>query len=107
MAQRPHSSTESPLRPEVPVISAKARRASAPYASKTRGYYRNLSATSVGLEFAIAVIITLFIGLWLDERFGTAPWLMLVCLCFGFAAGMRGVWRHVADADRAAKESEQ
>lgn len=88
-------------------MSATARKASAPYAAKTRGYYRNLSATSVGLEMAIAVVLTLFLGMWLDRRYGTEPWLMLLCLCFGFAAGMRGVWRHVAAADRAAAESEQ
>ncbi len=28
-------------------------------------------------------------GLWLDKRFGTAPWLLLLCLVLGFAAGVR------------------
>ncbi|HVV85383.1 MAG TPA: AtpZ/AtpI family protein [Kofleriaceae bacterium] len=90
-----------------PAPSSAARRASAPYAEKTRGYYRTLSATSVGLEMAISVVVPLFFGLWLDRKAGTTPWLMLLCLCFGFAAGVRAVWRYVAAADREAAESER
>lgn len=94
------------VRDKAPQLRPAVERKAAPYSARTRSYYRGLSATSVGLEFAIAVVITLFAGLWLDRKLGTSPWLMLLCLCFGFAAGMRGVWRHVAEADRAAKESE-
>lgn len=83
------------------------RRASAPYAERSRGYFRTLSATSVGLEMAIAVVLPLFVGIWLDKKVGTSPWLMLVCLGFGFAAGLRGVWRYVAEADRQVAESER
>lgn len=82
------------------------RGTAAPYAARTRDYYRGLSATSVGLELAVAVIFSLMGGMWLDGKAGTTPWLMIVCLGFGFATGLRGVWRHVAAADRAAKESE-
>lgn len=82
------------------------RRASAPYAEHSRGYFRTLSATSVGLEMAIAVVVPLLFGIWLDKKVGTSPWLMLVCLGFGFAAGLRGVLRYVADADRQVAESE-
>lgn len=99
--------TAPALTPAVPTMSAHARRASAPYAAKTRRYYRDLSATSVGLEVAIAIILSLFAGRWIDGKLGTDPWLMLVALCFGVAAGMRGVWRYVAEADRAALESER
>lgn len=99
----------APLAPMAPSPgpSIAARRASSPYAERTRGYFRTLSATSVGLEMAIAVVVPVLIGIWLDKTAGTSPWLMLVCLGFGFAAGLRGVWRYVADADRWAAESEQ
>ena len=85
----------------------KARRGSAPYAEKTRGYFQTLSATSVGLEMAVAVVLPLLFGIWLDRKAGTSPWLMLLCLCFGFAAGIRAVWRYVAAADRQVAESEE
>lgn len=82
------------------------RRASAPYAEHSRGYFHTLSATSVGLEMAVAVVLPLLLGIWLDKKAGTSPWLMLVCLGFGFAAGVRGLWRYVADAQRHAAEAE-
>jgi hypothetical protein len=47
------------------------------------------------------------LGIWLDRKAGTAPWLMLLFLGFGFAAGIRAVWRYVAAADREAQESEE
>ena len=32
-------------------------------------------------------------GLWLDKRFGTAPWLLLVFLLLGFGSGIRLIMR--------------
>lgn len=86
--------------------SAAAKRTAAPFAANTRSYYRGLSATSVGLEFSIAVIFGILLGMWLDGKAGTTPWLMIAGLVLGFSTGMRAVWRHVAAADRAAAESE-
>lgn len=40
--------------------------------------------------------------MWLDGKLGTTPWLMLLWLCFGLAAGFRGVLRAVRRSDRAA-----
>lgn len=87
-------------------VSAPPSRHAAPYAAKTRGFYRTLSASSVGLELAIAVLLGIFIGRWADGRLGTTPWFMIVGLILGFTAGMRGVFRHVAIADREAARSE-
>ena len=117
MHSRPHSlaavlttavadpSSDAP--PRTPKTSMATRKASAPYAEKTRGYYHTLSATSVGLELAIAVVVPLLFGIWLDKQAGTSPWLMLLCLGFGFAAGMRAVWRYVAAADARIAESDE
>jgi ATP synthase protein I len=73
-------------------------------ARKTKGFYTTLSATSVGLELGISVILGLLFGRWLDSEAGTEPWLMILFLCFGFAAGIRGVIRAVKRADNAAQE---
>lgn len=104
----PHSA--APVVPPLTPVAGRrvlaARKTAAPYAARTRAYYRQLSATSVGLELAVAVIFGLFLGMWLDKKAGTTPWLLIAGVVFGFGTGMRGVWRHVAAADRAAKESE-
>ena len=69
-----------------------------------KGAYGALSASSVGLELGIAVALGLAIGYWLDQRLGTAPWMLLLWLVIGFAAGFRGVLRAVRAADRAAAD---
>ena len=48
---------------------------------------------SVGIEFSISTIVGLLGGRWLDEKAGTAPWLMLVGLVIGVVAGMRSLIR--------------
>lgn len=65
-----------------------------------------MNATSVGLEMAAAVLIGILFGNWLDGRFGTTPWLLILFIVFGFAAGMKGVMRYVRQADRDAARSE-
>ncbi|HEY4180983.1 MAG TPA: AtpZ/AtpI family protein [Kofleriaceae bacterium] len=60
----------------------------------------NLSSSSVGLELGISVILGLLGGYYLDQRFGTTPWLMLVFLLLGLVAGFRGVVRAVKREDR-------
>lgn len=48
---------------------------------------------SLGMSVAFAVFIGLGIGLWLDKKFGTEPWLMLIFLLFGIAAGFTNIIR--------------
>lgn len=35
-----------------------------------------------------SVLIGVFTGMWLDERFGTAPFFMIICLFIGITAGV-------------------
>ena len=63
--------------------------------------YDALSASSVGLELGLSVVIGLLIGYYIDKAAGTGPWLMFVFLGFGLAAGFRGVLRAVRRAERA------
>lgn len=83
----------------------KARDLAAPTAAKTRGYARTLNASSVGLEMAAAVLIGTLFGNYLDGHFHSSPWLLLAGVGFGFAAGMKGVFRYVRQADRDEKDA--
>lgn len=76
--------------------------AASPAARGGKRFYNVLSASSVGLELGLSVVIGVAIGIWLDGRLGTTPWMMLLWLCIGLAAGFRGVLRAVRRADREA-----
>jgi ATP synthase protein I len=73
---------------------SRLRDAAAPYAALTRGYYKTLSATSIGIELAVAVLLGVFFGSWVDGKLGTTPWLMFLFLILGCIAGMRGIMRY-------------
>lgn len=40
------------------------------------------------LTKAIILIAAFFLGRWLDNRFGTDPWLMFLCVALGLGLGI-------------------
>jgi len=58
-------------------------------------------AMRLGSEFIAAVLVGAGIGYALDEWLGTRPWIMLVMLLIGFAAGILNVTRAVAEMNAA------
>ena len=47
--------------------------------------------SSLGLQVALSIFIGLAVGIYLDRRWDTAPWLTLFFLCCGIAAGYRNI----------------
>ncbi|MDR1043825.1 MAG: AtpZ/AtpI family protein [Candidatus Adiutrix sp.] len=62
-------------------------------------------ASAVGLTFAVAIVLGLALGWWLDRKFGTAPWLLLVGLFLGIAAGFKNLFTVSARLDRLAQKA--
>ncbi len=63
---------------------------------KDRKFIRMLAILStVGLTLVFATVIGLFIGIWLDNMFGTRPWLTAVFLILGLIAGFRNLFVYV------------
>ena len=59
---------------------------------ETRLAYKELAYfSSLGISVALAIFIGLGIGVWLDRKFGTSPWLTLIFLAFGIIAGFRNI----------------
>lgn len=50
------------------------------------------------LSFVVAIGIGYWAGRSLDGWMGTSPWMMVVFLCLGFAAGVLNVYRTVSRA---------
>jgi ATP synthase protein I len=61
--------------------------------------------SSIGFALVVATVIGLVVGYWLDRWLGTAPWLMLIGLGFGIAAGFVNLFRSVNRAERELDDS--
>jgi len=58
------------------------------------GYWRTVGELgTLGLSFVIALAIGTVGGLWVDGRFDTSPWGLLVGFGLGFAAAILNVYR--------------
>ena len=61
--------------------------------------------SSIGLALVVATVIGLVAGYWADRWLGTSPWLMLIGLGFGIAAGFVNLFRSVKRAERELDDS--
>jgi F0F1-type ATP synthase assembly protein I len=68
-----------------------------------KSFFNAVSASSIGLEMGVSVVLCVLLGRWVDGKLGTEPWLMIAGLGLGLAAGFRSVLRSVRRADRAAE----
>jgi ATP synthase protein I len=48
-------------------------------------------ASSIGISMVIAIFGCLFLGVWLDRKLGTDPYLTLIFLLMGIVAGFRNM----------------
>lgn len=71
---------------------------------KDRRFIRLLGVLStVGITLVAATVIGYFLGALLDRTFGTSPWLTILFLVFGIAAGFKNLFdqaRKVQDLDK-------
>jgi ATP synthase protein I len=78
---------------------------------KDRKLFRVLGALStVGITLVVSTVIGYFIGHYLDGRFGTTPWLTVVFLLFGIAAGFKNLYdqtRKLMDLDGNTKKNDR
>jgi F0F1-type ATP synthase assembly protein I len=49
--------------------------------------------STVGLSMALSIAIGVFIGYYIDKKFDTSPWFLLVFFGFGVAAAFRNLYR--------------
>jgi len=45
------------------------------------------SYLTIGIQLALPAVLLFLIGLWLDEKYGTTPWLQLAGLTIGITGG--------------------
>jgi ATP synthase protein I len=61
--------------------------------------------SSVGLTLVVATVIGLVAGYYADRWLGTTPWLLLLGLGLGIAAGFVNLFRSVKRAERELDDS--
>ena len=49
----------------------------------------------VGLQLGATFVVFALLGKWLDDKLGTSPWLLLVLVFVGAAAGFTSIYRKV------------
>jgi ATP synthase protein I len=54
----------------------------------------------IGIELGVAVAIGVLLGRWLDEKWGTAPWMMLAGVALGLTAAGKDLVRLVRRAKK-------
>ncbi|MBI5062411.1 MAG: AtpZ/AtpI family protein [Desulfatitalea sp.] len=68
---------------------------------ETRRYIKELAYFStIGLSMALAIFIGLAIGVYLDRRFGSSPWLTIIFLLLGIVAGYRNIGLAIKKSSR-------
>lgn len=63
-------------------------------------------SASAGLEFAAAIIIATFIGIWLDRQFDTAPLFMLLLLVLGTCTAFYNLYRSAQNLSARKKDED-
>jgi ATP synthase protein I len=73
-----------------------------------KAFFRELGKYgALGLEMALSVVIGLGIGYYLDKWLDTAPWLMILWIGFGFAAGVRSLYRAAVRSGKDIEKDEE
>jgi ATP synthase protein I len=57
------------------------------------------SVAAGGVELAVTILIGLFAGQWVDRRLGTGPWVLVLGMFAGAAAGFYSLYRTLKTAD--------
>lgn len=61
---------------------------------------------TIGIEIVLSILVGLFVGMWLDDRFGTKPWMSVLWFGFGCGAAGRSVYRSWKSMQVAARREE-
>lgn len=55
----------------------------------------------VGLQFAVSIVLFLYLGQWIDGKLGTAPWGLIIGVFTGAGAAFYSMYRKLmADLER-------
>lgn len=104
--KRPQTGATTPLTSDLEARIARARSERRVAEEAAKAPVKDMSGWNRGMrlgsEFIAAVLVGAGIGYLLDLWLSTSPWLLLVMLLVGFAAGVLNVVRAAAEMNKAA-----
>ena len=53
-----------------------------------------------GFQFAVVVVLSVLAGIWIDEKLGTSPWILIVLVFLGAALGFYSLYRNLMKGQR-------
>jgi F0F1-type ATP synthase assembly protein I len=59
-----------------------------------------LEMASAGIQFAAILVLSSFAGMWVDKKLGTSPWLLIVLVFAGAAAGFYSLYHKLMKGQR-------
>jgi len=62
-------------------------------------------ASSLGIEIALSIGIGGYFGFWLDKKFDTEPWLLLLFFLFGIGAAIKSLIRFIKIVEKEDREN--
>ncbi|RCK71886.1 MAG: hypothetical protein IGBAC_0686 [Ignavibacteriae bacterium] len=75
--------------------------------SLAKAYREAMPYLAIGVQMAAMVVLMFLFGKWVDEKLGTYPWLMLLCILFGISAGFYHFFRQTSALTRKSNEKEK
>jgi ATP synthase protein I len=60
-----------------------------------------------GLTWALAVLLFLGVGAWLDGKLGTSPWLLVIGAFTGAGAGFYSLYYHIVIEPRQRSDTDR
>ena len=62
-----------------------------------------LAYSTIGIQLAVTLLLFLFLGHWLDERYGSSPWFVLIGTVLGMGVGFYNLMKSLSELDRMLK----
>jgi F0F1-type ATP synthase assembly protein I len=61
----------------------------------------------LGVQFVVAILVCLYVGMWLDSKLGTAPWLLLAGVGVGAGTSFYSMYHVLMATNRKADEEKR
>jgi len=62
-----------------------------------------LAYSTIGIQLAVTLLLFLFIGHWLDGRYGSSPWFILLGTVIGMGVGFYNLMKSLSELDKMLK----